>query len=88
MASRNYPEQPICGETISGLENTLPATKVFHAGTEFKDNQVLTKGGRVLCVTALGETLIKAKQHAYEQTEKIHWPSCFYRHDIGDKAIK
>lgn len=87
LASRDYPEQPKVGETITGLNTTIDNTKVFHAGTAYKNDQVITNGGRVLCVTALGDTLIKAKQRAYEQAKQIHWPSCFYRHDIGDKAI-
>lgn len=88
LASRNYPEQPITGEVIKGLEKTLVNAKVFHAGTIYKNNEVLTSGGRVLCVTALGDTLATAKQCAYEQAKQIHWPSCFYRNDIGDKALK
>lgn len=88
LASRNYPEQPKTGEVITGLDKTLNNAKVFHAGTSYKDNHVLTNGGRVLCVTALGDTLVEAKQQAYEQAKLIHWPSCFYRNDIGDKALQ
>ncbi|MFA6038350.1 MAG: phosphoribosylamine--glycine ligase [Legionellales bacterium] len=87
LASRDYPEQPKTGEVITGLDHTLPNAKVFHAGTTYKDSHVLTNGGRVLCVTALGDPLIQAKQQAYEQAKLIHWPSCFYRNDIGDKAL-
>ncbi len=87
LASRDYPEQPKTGEVITGLDHTLPNAKVFHAGTVYKNNEVLTNGGRVLCVTALGETLSLAKQLAYEQAKLIAWPSCFYRKDIGDKAL-
>ncbi len=87
LASRDYPEQPKTGEVITGLDKTINNAKVFHAGTIYKDNHVLTNGGRVLCVTALGDTIIDAKQCAYEQVKLIHWPSCFYRNDIGYKAV-
>lgn len=87
LASRNYPDTPKTGEVITGLDKTIHNAKVFHAGTSYKNNEVLTNGGRVLCVTALGETLSLAKQLAYEQVKLIHWPSCFYRNDIGDKAL-
>jgi phosphoribosylamine--glycine ligase len=87
LASRDYPAEPKTGEVITGLENTIAHAKVFHAATTYKNNEVLTNGGRVLCVTALGETLSLAKQRAYEQAKQIHWPSCFYRKDIGDKAL-
>jgi phosphoribosylamine--glycine ligase len=63
------------------------ATKVFHAGTALKDGAVVTSGGRVLCVTALGESVNAAQQHAYELVGQIRWPGALYRHDIGYRAI-
>jgi phosphoribosylamine--glycine ligase len=63
------------------------ATKVFHAGTALKDGAVVTSGGRVLCVTALGESVNAAQQHAYELVGQIRWSGAQYRHDIGYRAI-
>ena len=62
-------------------------TKVFHAGTALKDGAVVTSGGRVLCVTALGETVSAAQQRAYEVVNRIRWSGAQYRHDIGYRAI-
>jgi phosphoribosylamine---glycine ligase len=87
MASRNYPEDYPTGEVIKGLSSIDKSAKVFHAGTTQKDHQVVTNGGRVLCVTALGKTIEQAQQQAYLAAEKIHWPSSFYRRDIGHKAV-
>ncbi|MGV8501782.1 phosphoribosylamine--glycine ligase, partial [Pseudomonas aeruginosa] len=61
--------------------------KVFHAGTALKDGQVVTSGGRVLCATAIGESVSAAQQQAYRLAEKIRWNGCFYRKDIGYRAI-
>ena len=63
------------------------ATKVFHAGTALKGKDVVTNGGRVLCVTALGATVDAAQQRAYEVVKQIHWSQAQYRHDIGYRAI-
>lgn len=88
MAAANYPETPQTGDTITGLEGVDSDTvKVFHAGTALKDNEVVTTGGRVLCVTALGDTVKKAQQSAYQAIEKIQWNGCYYRRDIGYLAI-
>jgi phosphoribosylamine--glycine ligase len=89
MASQGYPGSYAKGRVISGLEESarLPDVKVFHAGTKLENNFVVTDGGRVLGVTALGETLADAKRRAYEAVEKIHFPGAFYRHDIADKAL-
>ncbi len=86
MASRNYPEDYPTGEVIQGL-SSIQHAKVFHAGTKFEHQQIATNGGRVLGVTALGETVREAQSNAYQAVEKIHWPSCFYRKDIGFKAL-
>jgi phosphoribosylamine--glycine ligase len=87
MASRNYPDHYPKGEVITGLEQKNSDVKVFHAGTTLQENNVVTDGGRVLCVTALGADLKAAQQNAYAAAKMIHWPSAFYRTDIGAKAI-
>ena len=91
MASANYPETPRTGDVITGLPNQKePNTEVqvFHAGTSLKDEQVRTSGGRVLCVTALGETVKFAQSSAYEMVKKIEFEGAQYRQDIGYRAIK
>jgi len=89
MAAANYPETPQTGDAISGLEGADNDTvKVFHAGTRLDNGQVLTSGGRVLCVTALGETVKAAQAAAYQTIEKIQWNGCYYRRDIGYLAIE
>jgi len=65
----------------------LPDVKVFHAGTKREGDRVVTDGGRVLGVTALGETLAEAQRRAYEAVSKIHFGGAFYRRDIGSKAL-
>ncbi len=92
MAAGGYPEEYQKGEVISGLDNFdeayHEAIKVFHAGTSMKGNEIVTNGGRVLCVTALGSTLKEAQSLAYSSVNKIHWNNCFFRKDIGDKGIR
>lgn len=89
MAAGGYPGEYNTQDTIIGLPNeSTPDCKVFHAGTSFEKGHVLTNGGRVLCVTALGNTVLEAQQCAYQQVDKIHWHGCFYRHDIGYRAIE
>ncbi|MFQ5487392.1 MAG: phosphoribosylglycinamide synthetase C domain-containing protein, partial [Gammaproteobacteria bacterium] len=61
--------------------------KVFQAGTALKDGRVVTAGGRVLCVCALGSSVREAQQRAYRRVEGIHWPDMFYRQDIGYRAV-
>ncbi|MCU7855876.1 MAG: phosphoribosylamine--glycine ligase, partial [Candidatus Thiodiazotropha sp. (ex Lucinoma borealis)] len=61
--------------------------KVFHAGTALENDQIVTAGGRVLCATALGETVTQAQQSAYELTRSIHWDAVYFRTDIGYRAI-
>ncbi|MCK5432274.1 MAG: phosphoribosylamine--glycine ligase, partial [Gammaproteobacteria bacterium] len=88
LASAGYPASARKGDLISGLDNDFPAgTKVFHAGTAQQDNAVVTAGGRVLCVTALGETVAQAQESAYQAVAKISWDGMFYRKDIGHHAI-
>ena len=90
MASQGYPGSYQKGRVIFGLDDAakLPNVKVFHAGTKTENGMPVTDGGRVLGVTALGETLLEAKQSAYEAVKKIHFQGAFYRNDIGDKALK
>jgi phosphoribosylamine--glycine ligase len=89
LASAGYPASARKGDMISGLGNDFPeGTKVFHAGTAQQDNAVVTAGGRVLCVTALGETVSQAQESAYQAVAKINWDGMFYRKDIGYRAIK
>jgi len=89
LASAGYPASACTGDVISGLEHDFPAgTKVFHAGTAELDDDVVTAGGRVLCVTALGETVLQAQESAYLAVAKIGWEGMFYRKDIGYRAIK
>jgi phosphoribosylamine--glycine ligase len=89
MASGGYPGSYSKGKAISGLDaaNKLPNVKVFHAGTVLKDGQVVTNGGRVLGVTALGKDLKTAQAAAYAAVEKIHFDGAHFRHDIAAKAF-
>lgn len=87
MASRDYPANCPKGEIITGLTEVEKDNIVFHAGTALLDNHVLTNGGRVLCVTALGNNLQQAHDKAYATVKKINWPSAFYRTDIGAKGL-
>jgi phosphoribosylamine--glycine ligase len=88
MASANYPDTPKLGDEITGLPSELNDAHVFHAGTTLQGEQVLTSGGRVLCVTALGETVKFAQQQAYQIVEGIQFKGAQYRTDIGYRAIK
>lgn len=89
MASEGYPDHYEKGYPIRGLADAaaLPDVKVFHAGTSVVDGQVVNTGGRVLGVTALGETIAKAKFNAYSAVKKIRWHGAWCRKDIADKAI-
>jgi phosphoribosylamine--glycine ligase len=88
MASANYPDTPRLGDEITGLPKNLEDAQVFHAGTTLKDDKVLTSGGRVLCVTTLGETVKFAQSRAYQILEEIKFNGAQYRKDIGFRAIK
>ncbi len=88
LAAGGYPADYAKGDVIKGLEQAaaLPG-KVFHAGTALKDGQIVTSGGRVLCATAMGNTVGEAQQQAYQLAAQIDWNGCFYRKDIGYRAI-
>jgi len=90
MSSGGYPGDYAKGKVIKGIADadTLDDVKVFHAGTSFSGDQVITNGGRVLGVTAMGETVAQAKQRAYEAVDRIQFDGAYWRKDIADKAIK
>jgi phosphoribosylamine--glycine ligase len=87
MAAAGYPESPRKGDAITGLPAPMEDAHVFHAGTAMKDGQVVTSGGRVLCVTALGDSVRMAQRRAYEVAEQIKFDGSQMRHDIGYRAI-
>ena len=90
MAAKGYPGSYEKGMPISGLENTrrMKDLEVFHSGTAVKNGKIVTSGGRVLGVTALGDTIYKAIAKAYAAAGKIKWKAVHYRSDIGEKAVK
>ena len=89
LAAEGYPGSYPKGERIAGLEkDDGHTTKIFHAGTRQEGNWIVTAGGRVLCATALGETLQKACDQAYLLTDQIHWTHQHKRTDIGSKALQ
>lgn len=88
IAAKPYPDAPITGEVISGLDAVPASAKVFHAGTALNANgEVVSAGGRVLCVAALGDSVLEAQRNAYAGLQPIHWASAFQRSDIGWRAI-
>jgi phosphoribosylamine--glycine ligase len=88
MAAGGYPDAYHQGDVIEGLEGVDgPDLKVFHAGTRLADGQVLTSGGRVLCVVGLGADVAAARRCAYQGVERIRWPDAYYRRDIGHRAV-
>ena len=88
MAAAGYPMNPRKGDAITGLPAEAPDAVVFHAGTSGTGGEVVTSGGRVLCVTALGDTVKQAQTRAYEVAQGIHFDGAQYRRDIGYRAIK
>ena len=87
MAAGGYPEGYDKGDVIDGLDKDLLDTKVFHAGTRLQDGNVVTNGGRVLCVVGLGKTFANAQARAYERVDLIGWKNRYFRRDIGHRAI-
>jgi phosphoribosylamine--glycine ligase len=89
LAAGGYPGSYRGGDVISGFSDLSdsPNEKVFHAGTSMSDGKVVTSGGRVLCATAIGQTVSEAQARAYEVAAKIHWDDVYLRDDIGWRAI-
>jgi len=87
MASAGYPGTYEKGKVIEGLEQDIDGTTVFHAGTAIKDGKVVTNGGRVLGVTAVGADIREAVDRAYKRVETIKWDGAFWRTDIASRAL-
>lgn len=88
MAAPNYPQTPVIGQTIQNIPASTTELSVFHAGTRLVDHTLLSNGGRVLCVTALGDTVAQARERAYQAVASIDFPDAQYRHDIAWRALK
>lgn len=88
MAAGGYPNDYQKGDVITGLGTVDEHAKTFLAGVALKNNLPVTSGGRVLCVTALGDTVLQAQQNAYSAVNKIQWKNAFFRKDIGFKALR
>ena len=88
MAAGGYPNAYAKGKTITGLDvANSDSQKVFHAGTAVSDKDVVTSGGRVLCVVGLGDSVANAASEAYDAVAKINWEDVYFRRDIGHRAI-
>jgi phosphoribosylamine--glycine ligase len=87
LASNGYPASYPTGDIISGFENIPSNSFVFHAGTKKQNNKIISNGGRVLGVTALGATLQDAIDTAYDACKKIQWSNKYQRNDIGKKGL-
>ncbi|WP_456419046.1 phosphoribosylglycinamide synthetase C domain-containing protein, partial [Thermovibrio sp.] len=90
LASKGYPGKYEKGKVITGIEEAekIPTVVVFHAGTKIENGKLVTNGGRVLNVTALGKDIFEARERVYRAVEKIYFEGMHYRKDIGLKAIK
>jgi phosphoribosylamine--glycine ligase len=88
LAAHGYPDEPRKGDRISGLPKAAEDCRVFHAGTKLDGKQPVTNGGRVLCVTALGDSVRMARTRVYEAIEGIRFDGMQYRKDIGHRALK
>ena len=88
MAAKGYPNDYKKGEKIKNLPIEHDGFKVFHAGTEYVDGDIKSNGGRVLCITALGDSVQSAQKKAYSKLSSIKWDDSFYREDIGYRAIE
>jgi phosphoribosylamine--glycine ligase len=88
LAAEGYPDNPRKGDPITGLPAaSTESAHVFHAGTAEQDGKVVTAGGRVLCVTALGDNVRQAQKRAYDVADGIHFDGRQYRRDIGHRAL-
>jgi phosphoribosylamine--glycine ligase len=87
LASHGYPETPRKGDAIRGIPAPQDDYHVFHAGTASNGTDVVTSGGRVLCVTALGSNVRAAQRRAYEIAEQVRFDGMQYRRDIGHRAV-
>jgi len=88
LAAHNYPDEPRKGDRIEGLPKPTDDCRVFHAGTRKDGKAIVTSGGRVLCVTALGDSVKMARTRAYEAIDQIRFAGMQYRKDIGHRALK
>jgi len=88
MAAHQYPDTPRTGDVIQGIPNPTDDQIVFHAGTKLQDGNLITSGGRVLCVVGLADTVKAAQQKAYSAIKQIHFDGMQYRNDTGFRAIK
>ena len=90
MSSNGYPESYETGKEILGLDELTGKNdiKVFHSGTCIQNHNILTNGGRVLCVTALGDGLSESYENVYSAVKKIDWDGKYYRRDIGFRVMK
>ena len=88
LAAHGYPEEPRKGDMVTGLPAPADDCRVFHAGTRLEGKDVVTNGGRVLCVTALGDSVRMARSRAYEAVDRIRFDGMQYRRDIGHRALK
>jgi phosphoribosylamine--glycine ligase len=88
MAAHGYPLQPRKGDVVTGLPKDEEDAVVFHAGTSVNDNEIVTSGGRVLCVTVLADNVKQAQQRAYEVASGIRFAGMQYRTDVGHRAAR
>ncbi len=88
LAAAGYPQSPRKGDAVTGLPAASDDARVFHAGTAVDGDALVTSGGRVLCVTALADTIRQAQARAYDLARGIHFDGVQYRHDIGHRAVK
>jgi phosphoribosylamine--glycine ligase len=88
LAAAGYPDNPVKGAVIDGIPAETPEAVTFHAGTAEAGGQLVTNGGRVLCVVGLGDSVKLAQQHAYQVLQGVHFEGAQYRHDIGHRGIR
>jgi len=88
LAAGGYPNSYHSGDIIDRLPENTDDMHIFHAGTAKQGDKQVTSGGRVLCVTALGDTVTEAQHRAYEAAKEVHWDKIYYRTDIGHRAIR